>query len=290
MSGVRFAPSPTGTFHLGNFRTAYVSWAWSRALGEPWVVRFEDIDGPRVVAGARDQQLAEMEALGMRADQVVVQSAARAKHWAFFEEAIASEQVYPCACSRKEVLAGLASAPHAEGALYTGKCRDGLSAAATEGREIGWRFKQPDPSRDFLVARTAGVQADEKSFVPAYPWACAIDDLVGEYTLLVRAWDLSHALGAQREIQKWADRSARLPAVFHATLVTANDGSRLEKRTQGVTLKEWIAAGGTAESLAKQLAASIQPGEIEPNQLRPERIWGESRESATLRELGLMLS
>jgi len=73
-SGVRYAPSPTGRLHLGNLRTAWVSERWARSLSLPWVVRFEDIDRPRVISGSQEQQLADMRALGLKPDVVLVQS------------------------------------------------------------------------------------------------------------------------------------------------------------------------------------------------------------------------
>src|SRR6476659_5113424 len=91
---VRFAPSPTGTFHVGNLRTAWVSYRWSRVLRMPWVVRFEDIDGPRVVNGARERQLADMAALGLVPDEILVQSARHERHRALFLRAVADGSVY----------------------------------------------------------------------------------------------------------------------------------------------------------------------------------------------------
>src|SRR4051794_30272327 len=120
---VRFAPSPTGAFHLGNLRTAWISRAWAKHLGLPWVVRFEDIDRPRVVYGAKEGQLSDMAALDLAPDEIVDQSARMDRHWELLQQAVAEGQVYPCHCSRKEILAGLASAPHGKEAIYDGRCR-----------------------------------------------------------------------------------------------------------------------------------------------------------------------
>src|SRR4051794_2163446 len=100
--GVRFAPSPTGLFHIGNFRTAWVSYEWAKMLKLPWIVRFEDIDHPRVVPGAMEKQLEEMAYLGMRPDQTMIQSDFQPRHRYLFETARAQGVVYPCTCSRKE--------------------------------------------------------------------------------------------------------------------------------------------------------------------------------------------
>jgi len=290
MNGVRFAPSPTGTFHLGNLRTAYVAHAWARALGEPWVVRFEDIDEPRVVVGARESQLADMAALHLRPDGIENQSTFRGRHWTLLKRAIAQGQVYPCTCSRKQVqqaLKGLASAPHAPEAIYDGRCRKDSPRASV--RDIAWRFRGADPSGrgDFIVART-DIERQERTFVPAYHWACAIDDFDGGYRLLVRSSDLAAATPTQRAIQGWLARTEGKPedfaAVFHSSLVTGDEGQRLEKRTRGVTLAELVKAGWTADKVRRLLQASFAP---KIDELTPGRVWGETTPQVTLRELGL---
>jgi glutamyl-tRNA synthetase len=276
---VRFAPSPTGDLHIGNFRTAWISWAWSRALGMPWVVRMEDIDAPRVVPGAREKQLAELEGLGLRADLLVTQSDRLARHRELFDRAVREGRVYPCSCSRAEVrraLDGLASAPHDAAVVYDGSCR--RRPANVREKQLGWRFRMDDESgrADFLVARTVDAE-----FVPAYAWACAIDDLDGGHALLVRAWDLEPALAPQRAIQRWLSQSP-LPAVFHAALVTRDDGARLEKRTRGVTLSELAAAGVTPAELVRRFERGFR---LDAADYAPERVFGEPRRELPLTEL-----
>src|SRR5262245_60491697 len=108
MSGVRFAPSPTGRFHIGNLRTAWISERLARARKEEWVVRFEDIDQPRVISGAREAQLEDMAALALKPDRIELQSAFREMHWKWFQRGVESGQLYPCYCSRKDVQSALA--------------------------------------------------------------------------------------------------------------------------------------------------------------------------------------
>jgi glutamyl-tRNA synthetase len=288
--GVRFAPSPTGVFHVGNLRTAWISWKWARALGLPWVVRFEDIDAPRVVHGAREAQLGDLAALGLRPDESGLQSERLGRHSAAFALAQNTGQVYPCYCSRKDVRMALdasASAPHRPDAQYSGRCRALNAAPAHELPSLAWRFRNEAVSGcdDFIVGRT---DRDGKSFVPAYQWACAIDDLDGNYALLVRAHDLAPAAQLQRAIQSWLGRAegrAHLPAaIFHTALVTANDGARLEKRTRGVTLAE-LPSGVGVQELLRRFEASFDVDRFLPR-YQPGALFGES-ERITLAELGL---
>jgi glutamyl-tRNA synthetase len=326
---VRFAPSPTGRFHVGNLRTAWISERLARLAGLPWVVRFEDIDTLRVVAGARETQLADLAALGLVPDEIVIQSARHARHLALLRQAAATGQVYPCACSRKDVLDALeasASAPHGPSPVYHGHCRPAAPggpavapprASPEPGKlpiltgarpSFAWRFRSADPSgaRDFIVARTAADAAlarssslapestaeSELDFMPAYPWACAIDDLDGGYQLLVRASDLARVLWQQRDIQAWmlaagqAKASAARPAVFHCSIVTTDSGARLEKRTRGVTLPELGERGYPPERLAQLFAASFAPPVL-AELLGSEAVGGEVSEQITLASLKL---
>lgn len=297
--GIRFAPSPTGRFHVGNLRTAWISHHWARSLRLRWIVRFEDIDGPRVVPGAMERQLEEMGSLGLEPDQVLVQSAFHERHAALFRAAVSGGAVYPCFCSRKEVqeaLGGAASAPHAVAPVYNGRCRAGRDkppeAEPSTHASIAWRFRAPDESGrgDFIVARSARKLGpsglpDAASFVPAYNWACAIDDYDGAYDVLVRAWDLEHVIPQQRAIHSLLSRlegERPVPAVFHCALITDGSGRRLEKRTPGVTLEELAARGLVPLELVERFRASFR---TVPRPLLGGEIAGEPRRKLRIGEL-----
>lgn len=298
MKGVRFAPSPTGVFHVGNLRTAWVSWRLAKLLGEPWVVRYEDIDAPRSAPGAREAQRDHMGALGLVADEEHIQSLRVARHWEVFAKAAGEGAVYPCFCSRKavrEALEGAASAPHAAVPGYTGHCRDLRDYPHTDLPTVAWRFRLPgDGGReDFIVARTkppsrpgaAALAALRESFVPAYHWACALDDADGGYRLLVRAHDLSPILGQQRALWQYVlGAQAPMPAVYHTALVTRDDGGRLEKRTPGVSLDELRGAGWTAAGLLKAFEASM-PHWPDAAAVRAGAVLGEPDETIVLSRL-----
>ena len=276
--GVRFAPSPTGAFHVGNFRTAWISKQWAIALKLPWIIRFEDIDKPRVAAGAQELQLSEMAKLGLVPDEILVQSERYERHRSLFEQGRKDGIIYPCTCSRKDVLKDLASAPHGPEALYSGHCRKNKPTSLPDS--IAWRFRDNDPSgeKDFPVART-----DRGAFTPSYHWACAIDDADGDYALLVRANDLATATPLQRKIQNWMGLK-RFPAVFHTSLVVSEDQQRLEKRTRGVTLKDLEGQGLTPDDLVQLFKKSFSPSAQEFSR---EKIFAESASTLTLTQLGL---
>lgn len=302
MKGVRFAPSPTGAFHIGNLRTAWISRWWALHLKEPWVVRFEDIDSLRSAPGAQELQLSQMALLGLTPDEVFVQSASLERHWQVFERAVREGKVYPCFCSRKEVkdaLEGAASAPHGSPPIYSGRCRSLEDYPEQVPAMIAWRFRNADPAHDFIVARAAAppgkaeLASLRSSFAPAYHWACAIDDYIGAYRMLVRASDLASVLNYQRAVGEmlfeWSGKSVEHPAVFHCSLVTREDGGRLEKRTPGASLQEVMAGGLSADDVVRILESSFDIeffSEAPNGSVSSGLVFGEKLDTLSLSALG----
>lgn len=293
---VRFAPSPTGPFHAGNLRTAWISREWARVLRLPWVVRFENIDEPRNVPGARERQLEVMGLLGLVPDRTSLQSERLNRHWEAFCKFHAAGLVYPCYCSRKtirETIEASASAPHRPPPAYTGRCRKLKEPPRTNLPSLAWRVRRHDEDGrdDFVVART-GISLDSEglparpAFVPAYHWACAVDDYDGDHALLVRAWDLEEAAGQQRFIHghlAGLEKTERPPpAIFHCSLITADDGHRLEKRTPGASLEEILRGGETPATLVEKFRRSFTG---DWNGFAAGRVFGEARRTLTLAEL-----
>jgi glutamyl-Q tRNA(Asp) synthetase len=126
----RFAPSPTGPLHFGSLVAAVASYLEARHRGGEWLVRIEDLDPPRVVAGATDDILRTLEACGMHWDGAVIyQSARHDAYHAALHRLRERGVVYPCACTRREIadsaLAGV------EGPVYPGTCRNGIAEGRT---------------------------------------------------------------------------------------------------------------------------------------------------------------
>jgi glutamyl-tRNA synthetase len=263
----RFAPSPTGDLHLGGAWTALASWVLARReVDGMHVLRIEDLDPQRVVAGSEARMVEDLRWLGLDWDETPERQSTRG---ALYEEAVAhlAERglVYSCDCSRAEI-ARVASAPHAgEETLYPGTCRDRdpgramkrlpalrvrvpAGAVAYEDGAMG-RIAQ-DLARDvgdFVVRRADGVFA--------YQLAVVVDDLAMHITDVVRGADLVSS--APRQI--WLARAldAEPPRFTHVALVVAPDGARLEKRTAGVTVRELRAAGVPAEQILGELGFGL---------------------------------
>jgi glutamyl-queuosine tRNA(Asp) synthetase len=257
MSIGRFAPSPTGILHLGNLRTALASWLSARAAGGRWLVRMEDVDGPRCRRDLGEAQLRDLAALGLESDGPVVWQSERAANYrAALEVLHAAGRLYPCACTRKD-LQLLASAPHTEDGLrpYPGRCRD----RAWEGYEQALRLRLPEEAMAW-EDRLLGPQMDDPATLTgdpllfrrdgcfAYHLAVVVDDGSQGITEVVRGADLRSVTATQIRLQEALVLPR--PAYAHLGLVVAPDGSRLGKRAGGGLGLEALAARGVSAAEA----------------------------------------
>jgi glutamyl-tRNA synthetase len=271
----RFAPSPTGTLHLGNLRTALLAWLFARSAGARFLVRMEDLDAGRVRRQFEDEQLADLAALGLDWDAPVVRQSERLE---LYEDALATlrEQglLYECWCTRREIREA-ASAPHGdvpEGA-YPGTCLHLTRAQRAEreatGRPAALRVRA-DGARVAFEDRLAGpFEAVVDDFVVrrndgaiAYNLAVVVDDAAQQIGEVVRGADLLDSTPRQL----WLGARLGLPAPGHAhvPLMLGPDGERLAKRHGAVTLADRAALGQDAAAVRSELAASVglaEPGE-----------------------------
>jgi glutamyl-tRNA synthetase len=248
MRTTRLAPSPTGALHLGNARTFLVNWLLARRNGWRVVLRVEDIDGPRIKAGAAGRLIEDLRWIGLDWDDgPLYQSARRAHYEDAVRRLIGSGRAYACTCSRKEVEAA-ASAPHGDdgAAVYPGTCRGRYASVAeghaAAGRAPAVRFAVPDGTRVEFEDRAAGPQSfdvgrDLGDFViakadgtPAYQLAVVVDDADMGVTDVVRGDDLLDSTPRQMLLYQSLGFADRIPTYYHLPLVTGPDGRRLAKR------------------------------------------------------------
>jgi len=278
----RFAPSPTGTLHLGNLRTALLAWLFARSAGGRFLVRMEDLDAGRVRPGAADEQLADLAAIGIDWDGEVVFQSARVDRYAEAVEALrAQDRVYECFCTRAEIRAA-ASAPHGplpEGA-YPGTCLRLSAAELAEKRESGrppaLRFRagaervtfedrllgpQEGVVDDFVVRRNDGAHA--------YNLAVVVDDAAQGIGEVVRGADLADS--TPRQLLLARTLGVPEPAYAHVPLVLGPDGARLAKRHGDVTLRE-VPAGAARTWMLRTLGLpeDLSPSDFDPAALPHE--------------------
>lgn len=260
----RFAPSPTGVLHLGNLRTALASWLSARSKGGRWIIRMEDVDGPRCRREFGDRQLRDLAVLGMESDGPVIWQSDRDGAYRQSLRALHDlNRLYPCHCTRKD-LQLLASAPHDGDGLrpYPNLCR----RRPWEGFEAALRFRLPDHPLDWMDS-ALGSQRDDPSLLTgdpllfrrdglfAYHLAVAVDDGFQGVTEIVRGLDLRSVTATQIRLQEALGLPR--PVYAHLGLVTAPDGGRLGKRAGALGLAEFQARAVEAPDLLGWLGFSL---------------------------------
>jgi glutamyl-Q tRNA(Asp) synthetase len=231
----RFAPSPTGALHFGSLLAALASWLDARSAGGRWLLRMEDLDAPRVVPGAADRILRQLEAFGLEWDGPVVYQSARLDR---YQDALQKlrAHTYPCACTRKELED---SALGIDGSrIYPGTCRGGLAPGKagralrirTDDRPIHFADRlQGEISQclerevgDFVVRRADGLFA--------YQLAVVVDDAGQGVTDVVRGADLLDSTPRQIFLQRLLGFAT--PRYLHVPVATNAQGEKLSKQTR----------------------------------------------------------
>jgi glutamyl-tRNA synthetase len=265
----RYAPSPSGRLHLGNLRTALVAWLFARSSGREFFIRVENLDRSRD-AGAADEQIGELRAIGLDYDgSIVVQSYRAAAHHAAIERLSAAGLVYECTCTRADILTA-ATAPHAPPGAYPGTCRDRSLAerlafrSAISPRQPALRLRVPDGTvapefTDLIRGRVSGVVDDlvlrrgDGTF--AYNLAVVVDDAAMGIDQVVRGDDLASSTSRQILLQQLL--ALPEPEYAHIPLVLGPNRQRLAKRDGAVTLEDLAVRGISALQVRGWLAASI---------------------------------
>jgi glutamyl-Q tRNA(Asp) synthetase len=245
----RFAPSPTGLLHAGSLVAALGSWLDARAHGGAWLVRIEDLDTPRNVAGAAEAILAQLDRCGLRPDASVVRQSERS---ALYEAALqrlrAVGRAYPCACSRRDLaLAAAAPVSSHDGVatrerVYPGTCRAGLGGKparsirlrveATEGNGeafVAWVDRRLGPQREDVARAVGDFVLQRADGVFAYQLAVVVDDAAQDVTDVVRGEDLADSTARQIMLQRLL--GVPTPRYLHMSLARAADGTKLSKQT-----------------------------------------------------------
>ena len=260
----RFAPSPNGQLHLGHAYAAIVAHDLARARGGEFLLRIEDIDGTRSRAALVPEMLADLGWLGLAWDgEPVFQSERLGSYAAAGEQLKAMGLLYPCQCTRAEVLAA-ATQPGPDGPVYPGTCR---------GREVDpdkvpggavWRL---DMAKAIAMAgpltwtdEIAGVQQARperfgdvvllrKEAPASYHLAATLDDAAQGISLVTRGADLF----ASTHVHVLLGRLLQLgaPLYHHHRLLVEAGGNKLAKRRGSPALADLRRAGENGRALAE---------------------------------------
>ena len=279
MTVARYAPSPTGPLHLGNLRTALLSWLQARLSAGEIYLRMEDLDQPRVKPGSAQQIINDLNFLGLNFDNDEdvhgeVNLYYQSKRTTHYQQALgylfAKKLIYPCYCSRKDIREA-ASAPHQALPIYPGTCRGkhGDVTPSNEkkvnGRLPAWRVKVDDQLfrfedrlqgsfsqnlneqvGDFVVRRSDGLFA--------YQLAVVVDDIEMGITDVLRGEDLLDS--TCRQIALYQYLNAQAPYYWHVKLMHDDQGNRMAKRDGADSLTQLVNQGLSTQEIIGKLAHS----------------------------------
>ena len=230
--------------------------------------RNEDLDPQRSKRAYADAMLEDLRWLGIAWQEgpevggpyePYVQSLRRDWYESVWQELRGRGWIYPCTCSRKD-LSGAAGAPH-EGndePIYSGKCR-GAKSAATTPAGVNWRFRVPDGRVIRFHDQLLGPQVFEagedfgdflvwrRDDVPAYQLAVVTDDAAMAITEVVRGMDLLKSTA--RQLLLYEALGLKPPDFYHCDLVTDDEGARLAKRHDALSLRSMRAEGVSPEEV-----------------------------------------
>lgn len=268
----RIAPSPTGYLHLGHARTFWTAQQRAREHNGTLVLRNEDLDTARCKPEFVAAMYEDLRWFGLEWQEgpdcggpfaPYSQSERRDFYLAAFQKLRAGNFIYPCTCSRKD-LQSAASAPHAadDELIYPGICRPNQKSQIAN-QKSAWRFLIPDGQTISFTDGHFGPQQfvagkDFGDFVvwrqdgfPAYQLAVVVDDAAMQITEVVRGADL--LLSTARQILLYRALGLEPPAFYHCPLLTDDQGQRLAKRHDALSLRKLRAQGASSKQLHEQL-------------------------------------
>lgn len=273
----RLAPSPTGYLHLGHAATFWAAQERARAAGGKLILRVEDIDVARCRREFRDAVIEDLRWFGFRWDEgpdvggpfaPYVQSERRAIYLRAWGRLRSDGFIYPCTCSRKDVLTA-AVAPHDEDEepIYAGTCRDRkCDVAAPAG--VNWRFRVPDGEQLSFIDGRLGVRQAiagrdfgdfvvwRRDDVPAYQLAVVVDDSGMQISDVVRGEDL--LMSTFRQLLLYRALSLQPPEFFHSSLLRDDSGNRLAKRNESLSLRALRERGLGPHEIGSRFMASAR--------------------------------
>ena len=232
----RFAPSPTGALHLGSLYAALASYLQARSQQGQWLIRLDDVDTPRNVAGCCSHILQTLENFGLHWDgEVAYQSQTLNHYQQALEQLIEQRQVYPCGCSRK-TLRNYYQAHPQQTKIYPRFCRDKTDWNSEDairlkvshqdicfndelqGQQV---FNLATHCGDFIVKR--------RDNMIAYQLAVVVDDYLQGITEVVRGYDLLESTPRQIHCQRLLNFPQ--PSYSHVPIITDNHGCKLSKQS-----------------------------------------------------------
>ena len=267
----RFAPSPNGPLHLGHAYSAILAHDLARDAGGRFLLRIEDIDGPRSRPELTDAFRRDLEWLGLEWEEMPAQSTRLESYEEAARGLLRRGYLYPCSCTRAEIEA-LEPRLGSQGAIYPGTCKGArldpakpaalrldVDRAMADTGELVWedalagkQVADPREAGDVVIVR--------KDAPASYHLAATLDDAADGVTLVTRGADLFPATHIHRLLQ--ALLGLPVPRWHHHALLLDESGRKLAKRRGSPSLADRRSTGEDGLLLAEQLRLHRFPSGI----------------------------
>jgi glutamyl-tRNA synthetase len=266
---VRFAPSPTGSLHLGGARTSIYNWLFAKSNNGKFLLRIEDTDIKRSQESVVDQIYSSLKWLGLRWDEKpVFQSRRLDIYRKRAYELINKGKAYRCFCTTEELETErkLAREKRIKSYKYSGKCRylskEAIQENLSNNKPYTIRFKleqgnvewkdlvygkisvNNDELDDFIILRSNGL--------PTYQLAVVVDDIDMKITHVIRGED--HIPNTPKQINLFRAFNKEIPEFAHLPLLLGLDGKRLSKRHGATGIDEYREQGYLPEAVFNYLS------------------------------------
>ena len=267
---VRFAPSPSGSLHIGNVRTALFNWLFARKNNGRFILRIEDTDIERTFQEAYQGILDDLLWLGLEWDEGPYMQSERLEIYRKYAgELLDKGLAYKCFCTPEELEKEREEAiKEGRPPRYSGRCASltprEVERLEKEGRPYSIRFKIPPDTHfivddivrgridfdvnaitgDFIILRSDGM--------PTYNFAVVIDDYLMSITHVIRGED--HLSNTPRQLLIYRAIGAEPPRFAHLSMIVGSDHSKLSKREGSFSLKDLREQGFIPEGVINYLA------------------------------------
>ena len=260
----RFAPSPTGTLHIGSARTALFNWLFTRRHGGQFLLRVEDTDKERSTEASTQAIYRGLEWLGLDFDGQPINQAANSKRHAEVAHAMLDAgHAYKCFATQDEI-AAFRDVAHAEknSTLFRSTWRDVADCDHPDSPYVV-RLKAPRDGQTVIKDQVQGdvtIRNDQlddmvllrSDSTPVYMLAVVVDDHDMGVTHVIRGDD--HLNNAARQIQIYIAMGWDLPVYAHIPLIHGPDGKKMSKRHGATGVEEYQALGYSAAGMRNYLA------------------------------------
>ena len=260
----RFAPSPTGSLHIGGVRTALFNWLFSKNKSGKFYLRIEDTDKKRSKDEYKNQIIQSLKWIGIEHDdKEYIQSQNIKKHKEVTEDLLKKGFAYKCYCSEEEIKQQKEKAKKKRMPfIYNRKCRDPKNLEIPKNVEPIIRFKSKIGGNTLVKDLVQGEVNISNSIIedfvilrkdgtPTYQLSAVVDDHVMNISHVIRGDD--HKINTFKQKQIYEAMNWKLPEFAHIPLIHSESGSKLSKRDKASTIDDYIKLGILSDALRNYL-------------------------------------